>query len=147
MESRHNYLEILREANLRDFSPLEALLRRISNFLIIRWIIRDLVDYCKNSGYLFLASDCLPVRETDRHHGFQNNTHWYETYQYVYTFPLAERDHRLAITPSWLFNVSLARANTLEKFRCLVITLPVALYRIIRTFVHSVWIIFARRNC
>lgn len=54
---------------------------------------------------------------------------------------------RLAITPSWLFNVSLARANILEKFRCLVITLPVALYCIIRTFVHSVWIIFARRNC
>lgn len=35
---------------------------------------------------------------------------------------------RLAITPSWLFNVSLARANTLENFRCLVITLPVVLY-------------------
>lgn len=109
-------------------SPL-ASLRRISNFLIIRWIIgsgsRRLL---KEFGVTDVSGEPLSFTVSRIIHTDMKRINMYARFHWTQY----ATNGRLPITPSWLFNVSLARANILEKFRCLVITLPVVLYRVCR---------------
>lgn len=128
-------------------SPL-ASLRRISNFLIIRWIIDSGSRRLKEFGVIDVSGEPLSFTVSRIIHTDMKRINMYVRFHWTQY----ATNGRLPITPSWLFNVSLARANILEKFvsryhaPCCIIS-GVSYHTSCSAFVHYVWIIFTRRNC